>query len=95
MQLHALEARCITTWRYICCAAYREAVLFNWLFAGSEGGAKVAATMFSIVGSCVMNGIDPYDYLRDVLHRLPDAKPEDLKHLTPAAWAGRHGPANL
>jgi transposase len=67
----------------------------NWLFAGSEGGAKVAATMFSIVGSCVMNGIDPYDYLRDVLHRLPDAKPEDLKHLTPAAWAGRHGPANL
>ena len=31
----------------------------NWMFAGSEGGAKAAAICFSIVGSCVLAGIDP------------------------------------
>ncbi|MDP6369632.1 MAG: IS66 family transposase [Planctomycetota bacterium] len=64
----------------------------NWLFAGSEGGAKTAATCFSIVGSCVLAGIDPYAYLRDILSLLPDAKPAQLKTLTPRAWAARFGP---
>jgi hypothetical protein len=31
----------------------------NWMFAGSEGGAKTAAIWFSIVGSCVLAGIAP------------------------------------
>jgi transposase len=65
----------------------------NWMFAGSEGGAKTAATCFSIVGSCVLAGIDPYEYLRDILSLLPDATPAELKHLTPRAWAERFGPS--
>jgi len=64
----------------------------NWMFAGSEGGAKTAAICFSIVGSCVLVGIDPYAYLRDILSLLPDAKPAQLKTLTPRAWAARFGP---
>ena len=31
----------------------------QWQFAGSEGGAQAAATMFTLVGSCRMQGIDP------------------------------------
>jgi transposase len=59
----------------------------NWLFAGSTGGAHAAATFFSIVASCEMAGVDPFAYLRDVLSLLPDAKPQELKTLTPRAWA--------
>lgn len=61
----------------------------NWLFAGSEGGADAAAVHFSIVHSCMLAGVDPYAYLRDVLHRLPDATPTALRQLTPRAWAER------
>jgi transposase len=63
----------------------------NWIFAGSEGGAHTAATLFSIVGSCVMAGIDPYAYLRDVLSLLPDATPAQLREFTPWACAQRFG----
>ncbi len=61
----------------------------NWLFAGSEGGAQSAAVHFSIIHSCMLAGVDPYAYLRDVLHRLPDATPTALRQLTPRAWASR------
>jgi len=61
----------------------------NWLFAGSEGGAEAAAVHFSMVASCMLAGIDPFVYLRDVLSRLPDAKPSVVKQLTPRAWAQR------
>ena len=64
----------------------------NRMFAGSFGGAETAATCFSIVGSCVMAGIDPYEYLRDVMSLLPDATPSELENLTPKAWAERLGP---
>jgi hypothetical protein len=39
--------------------------------------------------SCMMVGIDPFAYLRDVLHRLPDATPSVIRQLTPKAWAER------
>ena len=58
-----------------------------WLFAGSEGGAKAAATMFTLVGSCAMQGIDPWVYLADVLSRIqahPVNHIEDL--MTPLSW---------
>ena len=64
----------------------------NWLFAGSEGGAETAATCFSVVHSCMLAGVDPYEYLRDVLSLLPDAKPAHVADLTPKAWAEKFGP---
>lgn len=54
----------------------------NWLFAGSQGGAEAAAVIFSLVGSCMLQGIDPWAYLFDVLGRLD----EPPSQLTPAAW---------
>lgn len=59
----------------------------NWLFAGSEGGARAAATMFSIVGSCRLHAVDPWTYLRDTLPLIADAKITELHRLTPAAYA--------
>lgn len=54
----------------------------NWLFAGSEGGAHSAAVLFTLAGSCLLQGICPQSYLRDVFERL-DTDP--ARKLTPAA----------
>ena len=45
----------------------------NWLFARSEGAAQAAATLLSLVGSCRLHGIDPWEYLHTVLggHQRP------------------------
>jgi transposase len=58
----------------------------QWLFAGSEGGAQAAATMFTLVGSCVMQGIDPWVYLNDVLGRLGRHPVNRVHELTPRSW---------
>ena len=58
----------------------------QWLFAGSEGGAHAGATMFTLVGSCMLQGIDPWVYLADVLTRLPDHPVNRVHELTPLAW---------
>lgn len=58
----------------------------NWLFARSEGGANAAATIYSLVGSCMLQGLDPHTYLRDLLDRLPDHPRNRVGELTPRAW---------
>ena len=58
----------------------------NWMFAGSDGGAKAAAIHFSLVASCIHHSVDPSLYLRDVLDRLPEHKATDLHQLTPSGW---------
>lgn len=57
-----------------------------WLFAGSEGGAHAAATMFTLMGSCILQGIDPMQWLVDVLDRLPDHPAHRVHELTPLNW---------
>lgn len=58
----------------------------NWLFAGSEGGAQAAAVIYSLVGSCILQAIDPWAYLLDVLDRLPDWPANRVIELSPARW---------
>ena len=59
----------------------------NWLFAGSLAGAKWAATLFSLVQSCRLVGVDPFLYFRDVLMRLPTHPHRLIGQLTPRHWA--------
>jgi transposase len=61
----------------------------NWMFAGSEGGAEAAAAMYSIVGSCLLQGVDPWVYLRDVLPKLSDWPVNRLLELSPAGFKAR------
>lgn len=59
----------------------------NWLFAGSEEGARRSALVLSVVGTCKMLGIDPAEYLADVLLRVkirPQGNP--CSDLTPYRW---------
>jgi transposase len=58
----------------------------NWLFTGSPAGGKRAATIYSLIGTCKLLGIEPFAYLRDVLERLPSHPAERAAELTPRAW---------
>jgi hypothetical protein len=58
----------------------------NWLFAGSEGGAEAAMGWFSLISSCMLQGIDPAAYLYDVFRRLPDYPSKWVHELTPLNW---------
>ena len=64
----------------------------NWLFAGSENGARNAAILFSVVVSCKLSGIDPFAYLRDILTRLPKHPADRIHELIPHEWKKRFGP---
>ena len=37
----------------------------NYLFAGSDGGGESAANIYSLIGTALLNGIEPYRYLRE------------------------------
>jgi transposase len=58
----------------------------NWLFSGSEGGARAAAAWFSLVASCRLQKIDPWVYLNDVFGRLLDHPAKWVHELTPLNW---------
>lgn len=58
----------------------------NWLFAGSEGGAEAAAAWYTLIASCVMQGIDPAVYLYDVFRRISDHSANWVHELTPWQW---------
>lgn len=60
----------------------------NYLFAGSDAGAERAAVAYTILGSCRLAGIDPLEYLRDVLPRMTrKVRLLDLAQLLPSRWA--------
>ena len=60
----------------------------NWLFAGSDQGARRLAILYTVVGSCELAGIsDPWEYVRDLLHKLSRSWPHSrLDELLPLAW---------
>lgn len=55
----------------------------NWLFAGSVPSGQRAA---HLIQSAMLNGLDPYAYLSDVLKRLPTHKMKDIEMLLPHNW---------
>lgn len=59
----------------------------NWLFVGSEEGGEAAATIFSLVQSCRAVGINPREYLEDVMRRIMSHPASKLNELLPANWA--------
>ena len=55
----------------------------NYLFAGSDAGGERAASIYSLVGSAKLNGIDPEAYLRHVLERIADHPVNRIEELMP------------
>lgn len=72
--------------------AIRPITIFrkNSLFAGNEHGGERAALFYSLLETCKLNNIDPYEYLKDVYDRIHDCPASGLIHLLPPYWkAGR------
>ena len=65
----------------------------NFLFIGHPDAGWYSAIIYSLLGSCRRHGINPLEYLTDILKRLPTATNQQVEQLTPAAWAkGRKKP---
>lgn len=58
----------------------------NWLFAGSERGGRAAAVFFTLIESARRNGLNPFDYLHDLLERLPSHPINQIDALLPDRW---------
>jgi len=58
----------------------------NWLFAGSFEGARRAALLYSLVQSCALAGVSPFEYLKDVLLRVATHPQRRIGELTPHGW---------
>lgn len=55
-----------------------------WLFANTRTGATASATLYSMVETAKINGLEPYKYLTELFEKLPTANtPEALATLLP------------
>jgi transposase len=63
----------------------------NFLFAGSDSGGERAAAMYSLIGSCKLNGIDPRAYLCHVLTCIADHPINRVDELLPWRVVGHLG----
>ena len=66
----------------------------NWMFAGSAAGGKASAVLTSLVQTCLSLGINPEEYLTDVLIRLPGTPHTKIDHLLPDQWKALRDQAN-
>ncbi|HFQ4965888.1 TPA: IS66 family transposase [Vibrio vulnificus] len=63
----------------------------NWMFCWSEVGAKYVGIIQSLLVTCRMHDIDPYEYLIDVLQRVSLHPAKDVADLTPRLWKEKFG----
>lgn len=59
----------------------------NYLFVGDVESGKSLAGLYSLVATCESRGINPFDYLADVLTRVQDHPMRAIDELLPGAWA--------
>lgn len=55
----------------------------NYLFAGSNEAAQRAAMIYSFFATCKANDVEPYEWIKNVLTKIPDHKANQLKELLP------------
>ena len=58
----------------------------NWMFCWTELGAKQIGIAQSLLVTCKLHDIDPYDYLVDVLQRVGQHPASRVHELTPRMW---------
>jgi transposase len=55
----------------------------NYLFMGSDSGGQRAASLYSLIGTAKLNGLDPAFYLRAILEKLPQHPINRIEELLP------------
>jgi transposase len=61
----------------------------RWLFIGHPDAGWRSAVIYTIIQSCRRYGINPQEYLTDVLQRLPSMTSSQVRDLLPANWKPR------
>ena len=55
----------------------------NWLFAGSDQGGHRAASIYSLVETARLNGVDPEAWLTETIRRIADHPARRVADLLP------------
>lgn len=58
----------------------------NYLFAGSERGGGSIAILYSLIQTCELNGVNPEEYLADVMIRIQHHPASRVQELLPHHW---------
>ena len=61
------------------------------MFYGSDLHADAAAAIFSVIASCRLHRIDPYQYLEEILRVLPYWPRDRYLELAPKYWHATRG----
>lgn len=61
----------------------------NYLFCGNDASAYRAAIVYSLIGTCKAAGVEPREWLEDVLKKIPYYLRDnrDMTELLPRTWA--------
>ena len=62
----------------------------NWLFIGDRESGKAAANLLTVLMTCKNAGDNPYDYLLDVIKRIPSLKTSEIHTLIPEHWTPKN-----
>ena len=58
----------------------------NYLFAGSHDAAQWAAIFYAFFACCKVNDVNPYEWLIDIMDKLPSTSIQKLEELLPHKW---------
>jgi transposase len=67
----------------------------NWLFCWTEIGAHYAGIANSLIATCRLHDVDPYEYFVDVLQRVDTHPAFEVHRLTPRLWKQEFAPNPL
>ena len=59
----------------------------NYLFFGHPEAGERSAIIYTLLENCKREGVNPQEYLYDVLSRRPTTPLDQIEQLTPANWA--------
>jgi transposase len=55
----------------------------NYLFAGSHEAAQRSAMLYSLLGTCKMHGVEPFQWLKETLEKISDHPINKIQELLP------------
>lgn len=61
----------------------------NYLFCESHEAAQRSAMPYSLVSSCKLHGINPINWLTDVIARIQNHSIKNIGELLPSNWTGK------
>lgn len=67
----------------------------NWMFVGSHRGGRATAILLSLIQTCRGLGVNPREYLEDIMRRIMGHPANKLRELLPDQWAINRKPSNI